>query len=35
MARGYVPSRPLPNLLPHFDLAPLAAEAPGRVTVVH
>jgi NitT/TauT family transport system substrate-binding protein len=35
MARGYVPSQPLPNLLPHLDLEPLAAEAPGRVTVVH
>jgi ABC-type nitrate/sulfonate/bicarbonate transport system substrate-binding protein len=35
MARGYVPQRPLPNLLPHLELAPLAAEAPERVTVVH
>jgi NitT/TauT family transport system substrate-binding protein len=35
MARGYVPSRPMPNLLPHLELGPLAAEAPGRVTVVH
>ncbi len=35
MARGYVAARPLPNLLPHLDLEPLAAEAPGRVTVVH
>jgi NitT/TauT family transport system substrate-binding protein len=35
LARGYVPSQPLPNLLPHLELQPLAAEAPGRVTVVH
>jgi ABC-type nitrate/sulfonate/bicarbonate transport system substrate-binding protein len=35
LARGYVPAQPVPNLLPHLDLAPLAAEAPGRVTVVH
>lgn len=35
MARGYVASGPVPNLLPNLYLDALLAERPERVTVVH
>jgi len=34
MARHYVPSQPIPNFVPHLELATMLAVSPERVTVV-